>query len=134
MLKKYALTIIISALGLGLVSGGSALAEGDAEAGAKIFNRCKSCHILAGPAKRMGPTLECVIGRTSGAVEGYRYSKAMTGAGIVWNHDTLAEFLTNPRAAVPGTKMAFPGVKNETQLEDLLAYLEAETGGENCPG
>ena len=134
MLKKYALTVIASALGFAVFTGGSALAEGDAAAGAKVFNKCKACHILAGPAKRMGPTLECVIGRTSGTVEGYRYSKAMTEAGIVWGHDTLAEFLANPRAAVPRTKMAFPGVKNEAQLEDLVAYLEAETAGENCPG
>ena len=81
----------------------------------------------------MGPSLECVFGRTAGSVEGYRYSKAMAGSGIVWSHDTLAEYLKNPKAYIPGNKMAFPGLKNEQQLEDLLAYLEGATAGESCP-
>ena len=133
MLKKHAITVLLSTLGLALVTGGSALAEGDAAAGALVFNKCKTCHLLSGEGRRMGPSLECVFGRTAGSVEGYRYSKAMSGSGIVWSHDTLAEYLKNPKAYIPGNKMAFPGLKNEQQLEDLLAYLEGATAGENCP-
>ena len=133
MLKKHAIIVLLPVLGLALVTGGSALAGGDAAAGAKVFNKCKTCHILSGEAKRMGPSLECVFGSTAGSVEGYRYSKAMSGSGIVWSHDTMAEFLTNPRQYLKGTKMAFAGLKNEKQLEDLLAYMEEATVGAACP-
>ncbi|MCH7630923.1 MAG: cytochrome c family protein [Proteobacteria bacterium] len=133
MLKKHAIIVLLPVLGLALVTGGSALAGGDAAAGAKVFNKCKTCHITSGEAKRMGPSLECVFGRTAGSVEGYRYSAAMSGSGIVWSHDTMAEFLTNPRQYLKGTKMAFAGLKNEKQLEDLLAYMEEATVGAACP-
>ncbi|MCH7806773.1 MAG: cytochrome c family protein [Proteobacteria bacterium] len=133
MLKKHAIIVLLPLLGLALVTGGSALAEGDAAAGAKVFNKCKTCHITSGEAKRMGPSLECVFGRTAGSVEGYRYSKAMASSGVVWSHDTMAEYLKNPRQYLKGTKMAFAGLKNDQQIEDLLAFLEGATVGAACP-
>lgn len=133
MLKKHMIAVLLPLFGVALITGSSALAEGDAAAGAKVFNKCKTCHITSGEGKRMGPSLECVFGRTAGSVEGYRYSAAMSGSGIVWSHDTLAQFLKNPKAYIPKNKMMFPGLKKEQQLEDVLAYVEGATAGESCP-
>ena len=71
-----------------------------------------------------------VIGRTSGTAEGFKkskYSKAMKEAGIIWNEETLNEFLTKPKAMVKGTKMAFAGLKKEQQRADVIAYLKEVT-------
>ena len=104
---------------------------GDAVKGAKVFNKCKSCHTIDdGGAKKIGPNLHGVFGRTAGSVEGFKYSKGMTGSGIVWSEETLAKFLANPRAYVKGTKMTFAGIKKESQLEDLIAYLGQASGAE----
>lgn len=133
MLKKHAFVMMLSAFGLALLTGAPALADGDAAAGQKVYNKCKSCHILTGGGKKMGPTLECVYGRRAGAVDGYRYSKGMGGSDIVWTEKTMAEFFKNPRQYFKGTKMAFSGLKNEQQMEDLLAFLKEATVGAACP-
>lgn len=128
-----ALKFLLVAVSLSVAFGATALADGDLTKGEKIFNRCKTCHILEGEAKRLGPSLECVFGRTAGSVEGFKYSEAMAQAGVVWGHETITEYLTNPKEFIPGNKMPFPGLKNEEQLADLLAYLESATASENCP-
>jgi len=133
MLKKHTIKVFMTALGLAALTSGPAFADGDAAAGAKVFNKCKTCHITSGEGRRLGPSLECVIGRTSGTVEGYKYSPAMAEAGVVWSHDTIAEYLKNPKTFIPKNKMTFPGLKNDQQIDDLLAYLEAETATANCP-
>lgn len=130
MLRKAAHVAFGVAMASSLMIVG-ANAEGDAVKGAKVFNKCKSCHTIEdGGAKKIGPNLHGVFGRTAGSVEGFKYSKGMTGSGIVWSEETLAEFLANPRAYVKGTKMTFAGVKNESQLEDLMEYLEHASGAE----
>ncbi|MDA5556480.1 c-type cytochrome [Shimia sp. MMG029] len=105
---------------------GAAASEGDVKAGKKVFRKCQSCHSLKPDDNRAGPTLYGVFGATSGSVEGFRYSGPMQQAGIVWDAATLTEFLTKPRALVPGTTMAFAGLRKPEQIDDLLAYLQSE--------
>ena len=98
-------------------------AAADAAAGQAIFNRCKICHSLDAGKNIVGPSLHGVIGRKAGTVEGFAYSAAMKESGIVWNDETLTKYLNDPKAVVPGSKMAFPGLKDDKQIADLLAYL-----------
>lgn len=102
----------------------AAHAEGDAAAGEKVFKKCKACHMVGPKAKnRVGPTLNGIIGREAGLIEGYKYSKAMMASELVWDDETLTTYLTNPRKAVKGTKMAFAGLKKEADLANIIAYL-----------
>ena len=100
----------------------------DVEAGKAVFNRCKICHHLeAGAASPVGPNLHGLFGRKAGTLPGYNYSEAMKNAGVVWDDDTLAKYLRDPKGFIPGNKMAFPGLKDETELANLLAYLKEAT-------
>lgn len=98
-------------------------------AGEGAFRQCKSCHeVGAGAKNRTGPQLNGVVGRTIGVVDGFRYSnvfKEATEAGETWTDEALAAFLTDPRGAMPGTKMAFRGVRNEEDIAALIAYIES---------
>ncbi len=101
---------------------------GDPEKGAKVAKKCFVCHVVGSKGKgRIGPNLTGVFGRTSGTLEGYKYSKAMKAADVVWSAATLDEFLTKPKKFVPKTKMSFPGLKKEGQRHDLIAFLLKET-------
>lgn len=118
-------------------AAGPALAQ-DADlvaAGKKVFQRCAACHMVGPDAKnRVGPELNGVVGRTAGSLEGYNYSDAMVDAGaegLVWNEETLHEYLADPRAMVKGTKMAFAGLKNAEDVDAVIAYIEAN-GGEGA--
>ena len=100
---------------------------GDAQRGAQLLNQCKICHSLEAGKKMVGPSLHGLIGRKAGSVPGYTYSPAMKNAAVTWDDDTLSKYLTDPKALIPGDKMAFPGVKDQSQLTDLLAYLHQAT-------
>lgn len=118
-------------LGAALVAFGLAVspafAEGDAAKGKKVFNKCKSCHVADEEKNKIGPHLVNLFGRAAGSLEGYKYSDAMKSSGLVWDDETLAQYLAKPRDFVPGTKMAFAGLKKQDQVEDLLAYLKDVT-------
>lgn len=103
----------------------AAASGGDAKAGKKVFRKCKACHVADAEKNKVGPHLVGIIGRASGSVDGFKYSKAMAGADLTWNAETLAGYLANPKKYMPGNKMAFPGLRKEKQLTDVIAYLES---------
>jgi cytochrome c len=126
--KHMKLGLIVAALSL-VLGAGSAMAEGDADKGAKVYNKCKACHQVGENAKnRTGPVLNGVVGGEVASVEGFKYSKAMIAfadRGAVWDLDTLSAFLADPKGVVPKTKMTFKGLKKEEDIANLIAYLAA---------
>jgi len=115
---------VLLSLALCLAGLGSARAQ-DAAAGEKVFAQCRACHQIGETAKNaVGPVLNGVIGRKAGTVEGYSYSPANKNSGITWDEATFSEYIKDPKAKVPGTKMIFAGVKDEQRIKDLLAYLK----------
>nr|WP_295833101.1 cytochrome c family protein [uncultured Azospirillum sp.] len=114
-----------------LISGGTVAAQaadGDAAAGKTVFNVCKACHTIeAGGPNRVGPNLHGVVGRKAGTHDGFSYSAAMKDSGITWDEAKLNEYLKDPKATVPGNKMAFAGIKDDAKRADLIAYLASES-------
>ena len=103
---------------------GAASAQ-DVEKGAITFKKCAICHKIGPSATNLvGPELNSLDGRHSGSVAGFSYSDANKNSGIVWNEQTFAEYIKDPRAKIPGTKMIFAGIKNEQEIKDLWAYLK----------
>ena len=100
----------------------------DAAAGQRVYNQCRACHTVdQGGRNGVGPNLHGVVGRKAGAVEGFRYSASMkekAEGGLTWSEDSLRAYLANPKAVVPAGSMSYPGLKNEQQLNDLVAYLK----------
>jgi cytochrome c len=107
-----------------IASLGAATAQ-DAAAGEKVFAKCKICHQIGEGAKNMvGPVLSGVVGRKAGSYPDYHYSDANKGSGITWDEVTLKEYLKDPKAKVPGTKMVFPGLKSDDDIANVIAYLK----------
>lgn len=97
----------------------------DLSAGERSFNKCRACHQVGETAKNgVGPELNGLFGRHTGAVEGYSYSAANKGANITWDEATFAEYIKDPKGKIPGTKMVFAGIKNEKEVADLTAFLK----------
>jgi cytochrome c len=105
-------------------SAGAACAQ-DVAAGENSFKKCLPCHRIGDGAKNLvGPELNGLDGRKSGTVEGYNYSEANKSSGITWGEDVFKEYITNPRAKIPGTKMVFAGISSENERNNLWAYLK----------
>ncbi|KAG8719659.1 iso-1-cytochrome c [Ceratobasidium sp. 394] len=102
---------------------------GDAGKGATLFKtRCASCHTTeSGGAHKVGPNLHGVFGRKTGQAPGFSYTAANVNKGITWSEDTLFDYLENPKKYIPGTKMAFAGLKKEKERNDLIAHLKDAT-------
>ncbi|AZO23282.1 MULTISPECIES: cytochrome c family protein [unclassified Mesorhizobium] len=99
----------------------------DAAAGEKVFTKCKVCHVADKDQNKVGPSLNGVIGRTAGTHPDFTYSTAMIEAGksgVKWDEPTLTTYLHDPKAMVKGTKMAFPGLKNDQDIANVIAYLK----------
>ena len=123
-MKKLLLAAAVTA-----VSSGLAFAQ-DLAAGANSFKKCLACHEIGETAKnKVGPQLNGLDGRVSGSAAGYNYSDANKKSGIIWNEATFLDYIKDPRAKIPGTKMIFPGIKNETEAKDLWAHLK-QFGGD----
>src|SRR5262245_10216417 len=105
--------------------GSSALADDQTSAGEKVFHKCQACHSLQAGVNKLGPSLAGVVGRKAGSLAGYNYSSAMKDSTIVWDASTLDAFLAGPAKAVPGTKMAFVGLKQAEDRAAVIAYLKA---------
>ena len=96
----------------------------DLAAGENSFKKCLPCHAVGEGAKnKVGPFLNGLEGRKSGTIEGVSYSEANKNSGITWDKTVFLEYIKDPRAKIPGTKMIFPGIKNETEASNLWAYL-----------
>jgi len=99
-------------------------AAGDVDAGKTDFKKCALCHTTEAGKNKVGPSLFGVIGRKSASLENYNYSEAMKKFDHTWDPQTLDTYLADPRVVVPGTKMIFPGIKDEKERQDVIAYLE----------
>ncbi len=105
------------------IAAGSAAAA-DIQAGKIIFVKCALCHTNEPGKNKIGPSLFGIVGRKSASLTNYNYSDAMKNFDHTWTPETLDTYLTDPRAMVPGTKMIFPGIKDKSDRENLIAYLE----------
>jgi len=118
-MNRFALAALIT---LSTAVGASAQ---DVEAGERSFNKCAPCHSVGEDAKnKVGPALNGLEGRKSGTIADYSYSDANKKAEITWSEASFKDYIQNPMAKVPGTKMAFAGIKNDKEIGDLWAYLK----------
>jgi cytochrome c len=114
---------LIAALSIA-ASSGTVLAQ-DLEAGETSFRKCAPCHSVGEDAtNKVGPILNGLDGRKAGAVDGFSYSDANKSSGITWNEESFKEYIRDPRAKVPGTKMIFAGIKSDKEVMDLWGYLK----------
>ncbi len=119
---KFASFLIGAALGASLGVAGAQAA--DVAAGKVVFDKCMQCHHIGlGATNFYGPVLNGLIDRTAGTVPGYKYSEAMEKSGIVWNYDTLSKYLRQPKHEVPGVNMTFPGLQNQDDIDNVIAYI-----------
>jgi len=120
-MKKFALSALVIIASSATAT--AALAQ-DAEAGKASFNKCLACHAIGEGAKnKVGPELNGIDGRKSGTAADYNYSDANKNSGITWNEAQFKEYIKDPKAKIPGTKMVFAGIKNEKEVNDLWAYI-----------
>lgn len=115
-------TILAAAMALAALA--QAANAQDVAAGEQSFRKCMACHRIGEGAKNLvGPQLNGLDGRKSGTAPDYNYSDANKNSGIIWNAQTFAEYIKDPRGKIPNTKMIFPGIKNEKEVADLWAYI-----------
>jgi len=105
---------------------GTTLADftGEAAAGEKTFMQCASCHVVEPGVNRVGPSLAGVVGRAAGNIDGYNYTEANANSGITWTPEKMFQYLEDPRRVIPGTKMAFAGLKDGQDRANVIAYLQ----------
>ena len=114
---------LLIAAGLMTASISGALAQ-DVAAGENVFKRCLPCHAVGEGAKnKVGPELNGLDGRVTGSTADYSYTDANKNAKITWNAETFKEYIRDPRAKIPGTKMVFAGIKNDQEIANLWAYM-----------
>ena len=125
-MKVWAVAVVAA---IGCLATGASAQSGDAAKGQRVFNQqCRACHTLdKDGASAVGPNLHGLFGRKAGTAAGFEFSEAIKTSGIVWDDKTLAEYNRDPKGKVPGTKMVFNGIKQQAQLDDLVAYLKQAT-------
>ena len=115
---------MITTVAISMVSASGAMAQ-DLAAGATSYKKCVTCHDVGPTAKnKVGPVLNGLDGRKSGTVAGYKYSDANLNSGITWNEAVFLEYIKDPKAKIPGTKMVFAGIKTEAEAKNLWAHLK----------
>jgi cytochrome c len=122
-MRTFGTVMLVTLLSLPL----ACLAQGDPDAGEKVFRKCKSCHQVGPEAEdKSGPVLNGIVGAAAAASESFRYSDALVEAaaeGLVWDTDSLAAFLTKPGGFVKGTRMSFRGLRKQEDIANIIAYL-----------
>ena len=107
------------------IAGSGEVSAQDAAAGEKVFGVCKACHQVGETAKNnVGPQLNGLFGRKSGTIAGYNYTAANKDSGLTWDEATFRDYIKDPKAKIPGTKMIYAGLKDEQRTNDLVAYLK----------
>jgi cytochrome c len=120
-MKKLTLSALVI---LAASAAASAALAQDVAAGKTSFNKCLACHAIGEGAKnKVGPELNGLDGRKSGTAPGYSYSDANKNSGITWNEAEFKEYIKDPKAKIPGTKMTFVGIKDEKEINDLWAFI-----------
>ena len=110
---------------IALAASTAAASAQDVAAGEQSFKKCLPCHSVGEGAKnKVGPELNGLDGRKAGATEGFNYTEGNKNSGITWNESIFKDYIKDPRAKIPGTKMVFAGIKNEQEVNDLWAYLK----------
>ena len=110
---------------IALAASTAAAAAQDAAAGEQSFRKCLPCHSVgAGAKNKVGPELNGLDGRQAGTAEGFNYTEANKNSGITWNESVFKEYIKDPRAKIPGTKMIYAGLKDEKRIADLTAFLK----------
>lgn len=113
-----------AAVAMAVCGAPSAFAQ-DAENGADVFKKCRACHQIGeGAVNAVGPVLNGLLGRKAGSIEGFNYSDANKVSGVTWDEATFAKYIADPRAFMPGTRMAFAGLKDPLDVADLIAFLK----------
>ncbi|MEV8467508.1 cytochrome c family protein [Fluviibacterium sp. DFM31] len=104
------------------------MADGDPEAGEKVFKKCKACHAVGADAKnKVGPQLNGIVGNAAGQVEGFKYSDnllELAAEGLTWDEPTLTIYLAKPKDLIPKTKMSFAGLRKDEEIQNVIAYLQ----------
>ena len=122
-MEGFGCRVAMVALALAMLAG-SAWAQ-DVAAGEHVFAKCRACHEIGEGAKNnVGPVLNGVVGRKAGVYPDYNYSQANKNSGLTWDEATLQEYLKNPKARVPDTKMTFPGLTSQKEIDNIIAYLK----------
>ncbi len=117
--------MLLATAALALAASMQASLAQDVAAGEQSFKKCLPCHAIGeGATNKVGPVLNGLDGRKAGTVADYNYSDANKNSGITWNEASFREYIQNPMAKVPGTKMAFPGIKSQNEIANLWAYLK----------
>src|ERR1700704_2066206 len=123
-MTKMTLSALIALTSLTAAASGALAQDVDLAAGKASFNKCLACHAIGEGAKnKVGPELNGLDGRKSGSAEGYSYSDANKNSGITWGKDQFLDYIKEPKAKIPNTKMTFAGIKNETEANNLWTYL-----------
>ena len=115
---------VVVALDILTAMAASSAVAADVEAGKTEFKKCALCHTTEAGKNKIGPSLFGIVGRKSATLDNFNYSEAMKKFDHVWDEETLDKYLADPRGTVPGTKMIFPGIKDKTERDDVIAYLE----------
>ncbi len=121
-MKNFVAIALAIAVSVGFA--GSAFAQ-DPAAGENVFKKCRACHQIGEGAKSgVAPHLNGLIGRLAGSIEGYNYSAANKNSGVTWTEDAFKKYIADPKGFMPGNKMAFAGLKDAKDIDDLAAYLK----------
>lgn len=124
MLRKSALALVATMIAQPV------FAQGDAANGERVFRQCSACHALEEGRNGAGPSLYGIMGSTAGQTPGFNFSPALRDSGVVWDDESLAAFLADPRGFIRGNRMGFRGIRDEQDLADVIAYLHEATAAE----